>query len=325
MKTGLLVGLLISSTVMADDYSEGRDFALQSQSGVIAGMKEINPHELLNEFNEHPAESRIDPMHLREEAKKKASTDETAQHIITSQKTREKVDIDLNSEELRQAGTSIETAEDKVKEHQVPCSNGSCLPTPDVMGDDFADGITQLGALSNTADEVSAKQIRSGNPSIFTGTNSLCRIAVAGVGNCCGGHARLLNCRDDEKNLAEAILAGRAQYVGTYCAHHKKIIGCIEYKQSWCTFASKLASIIQIQGRGAQLGITFGWASHRTNAANCRGISPEELERINFQALPLGELTESYQTRATLKNTQQIDTLTTQKIEALEERGLPHD
>ena len=80
--------------------------------------------------------------------------------------------------------------------------------------------------------------------------------------------------------FAKAKEEGRAAYVGTYRA--KKILTCVEEKESWCVFPTKLSSIIQIQGRSRQLGINFGWAGGKENEANCRGITPEELERINF-------------------------------------------
>ncbi len=325
MNKWIIIGLIFVKGALADDYSEGRQFALNAQSGALSSMGQINPRELLNDYTTHPKESEIDSSHWKEEGQKAAAKNDITQPIMASKADLEKEAVDFNSDELKQAGHTIDNAEAEVNQNQVPCTNGSCLSNPDEMGDDFGEGVSQLGALSGTADEISTKQIRSGNSLIFQGSNNQCRMAVAGIGNCCGGHARFLNCREEEKAIAHATLNGRAVFVGKYCAHHKKIIGCVEYKQSWCVFPSKLASIIQIQGRANQLGISFGWAARRTNAANCRGITPEELERINFQALDLSSLTQEFTSRATPKKPEQMDTQTTSKIEQMEREGRAHD
>jgi conjugal transfer mating pair stabilization protein TraN len=52
-------------------------------------------------------------------------------------------------------------------------------------------------------------------------------------------------------------------------------------KRSYCQFDSKLAQIVQQQGRNGQLHIGFGGAS----SPNCRGITVDELQRINFDSL----------------------------------------
>lgn len=220
---------------------------------------------------------------------------------------------------------SIKTCfpEKTVCKEKLPCADGSCMPTSDENGDDFAEGISRLGALAGSADEVSKNQVTSGSPSIFTGSNDLCRVAVAGIGNCCGGNARFLRCRQGEKDLAVAKESGRAAYVGTYCAH-KKLGVCVEHKQSWCTFPSKLAAIVQIQGRKGQKGINFGWAANKTNAANCRGITPEELETIDFSQLNLDSLTEEFKSKKRLPDSSVIDAKAGNKVDQMNRRGKPH-
>ncbi|HEF4704039.1 TPA: conjugal transfer protein TraN, partial [Klebsiella pneumoniae] len=62
----------------------------------------------------------------------------------------------------------------------------------------------------------------------------------------------------------------------------KKVLGiCLEKKRSYCQFDSKLAQIVQQQGRNGQLHIGFGGAS----SPDCRGITVEELQRIDFNML----------------------------------------
>lgn len=46
----------------------------------------------------------------------------------------------------------------------------------------------------------------------------------------------------------------------------------------YCQFDSKLARIVQEQGRRDQLGVGFGSGS----SPNCRGITVDELQRLDF-------------------------------------------
>ncbi|MDX1791260.1 type-F conjugative transfer system mating-pair stabilization protein TraN [Legionella pneumophila] len=206
---------------------------------------------------------------------------------------------------------------------KVGCSDGQCDTSKNETSDDMAEGLSRLGALAGVSADVSSNQVRSGSPAIFTGGNYQCRTIVAKLGNCCGGHARFLNCRDEEKQLALAIEEKRAFYVGTYCA--EKDIICVKEKQSWCVFPSKLASIVQMQGRYSQLGINFGGAWGKTNAANCRGITPEELERINFSSLDLSPIQQELIARMTLPNNGSINNANQSHIERLKQQGRAHD
>ncbi|EOO9071718.1 conjugal transfer protein TraN, partial [Escherichia coli] len=51
--------------------------------------------------------------------------------------------------------------------------------------------------------------------------------------------------------------------------------------RSYCQFDSKLAQIVQQQGRNGQLRIGFGSAK----SPDCRGITVDELQRIKFDQL----------------------------------------
>jgi conjugal transfer mating pair stabilization protein TraN len=187
----------------------------------------------------------------------------------------------------------------------------------------MAEGISRLGALAGVASDVSTNQVRNGTPAIFKGKNSTCRKVIANARNCCHGSHQMTHCSQDEKRLAKAKEEGRATYVGTYCA--KKILTCVEEKESWCVFPTKLSSIIQIQGRFRQLGINFGWAGGKENEANCRGITPEELERINFAALDLSPIQHELIARMALPNNGSINNANQSHIERLKQQGRAHD
>lgn len=71
-------------------------------------------------------------------------------------------------------------------------------------------------------------------------------------------------------------------YVGTYCS--KKVVTCVERKESYCCYNSPLARILQEQGR-PQLGKGWGSAQH----PQCEGFTQDELERLDFDAMDLSE------------------------------------
>ena len=203
------------------------------------------------------------------------------------------------------------------------CAEGQCDKAHIDESHDMGEGVSRLGALAGVASDVAANQVGSGVPAIFTGKNHRCRTLVAHLGNCCGGHARFLNCRDEEKQLAKAIEEKRAFYVGEYCA--EKDIICLKHKESWCVFPSKLASIIQIEGRYQQLGINFGGAWGETNAANCRGLTPEELERINFSSLDLSPIEKEMVARMNPPKHGQVSHANQSHIERLNREGRAYD
>jgi len=71
---------------------------------------------------------------------------------------------------------------------------------------------------------------------------------------------------------------------GTYCA--QKALGvCIRKKRQFCCFPSKLSRILHAQGR-TQLSISWGTPEN----PDCRGFTADELSRLNFDRLDLGEI-----------------------------------
>lgn len=329
MKKILFISIaLVSGQVAADDYTEAKLFAHNAQSQAFSQLSQLNGHEgdYLTDFTSTPSQSGLTPDTMKSEAIKEALRNDAMQNIVDIDNERKtgKHAVDLQSREMTDAGNSIESAESQIQNAHIPCVDNACLPTEDEMGDDFAEGISRLGVLVGSAKDVADKQINTTTPGIFSGCNTLCRIAALHVGNCCGKHARFLHCREDEKALAYAIEENRAYYVGTYCAHKKKGV-CFEKKQSWCVFPSKLASIFQIQGRLNQLHISFGWVGKKTNAADCRGITPLELERLNFESLDLGELVEEFKSRHSPMPTDVMDAEALSKISTMEREGKAHD
>lgn len=160
------------------------------------------------------------------------------------------------------------------------CTDGSCVLDNNGKNDMFAKAASELAAVAAAGKDVA--ELNSNDVKIFTGKGLSCKKFAAGFSNCCkdsgwGQDVGLASCSSDEKALGKAKEKRLTVYVGEYCS--KKALGiCIEKKRGYCEFDSKLAQIVQQQGRSWQLGIGFGSGS----SPDCRGITPEELQKIDF-------------------------------------------
>lgn len=95
----------------------------------------------------------------------------------------------------------------------------------------------------------------------------------------------VLTCSMDQPEQMLALRRGAnlCNYVGSYCS--KKILGwCYERKQGYCCYNSKLAKIINTQGR-AQLGKSYG----SPQSPDCSGFSPTELASLDFSLMDMSE------------------------------------
>lgn len=176
-----------------------------------------------------------------------------------------------------------------------PCAMVSgewqCSPFPCFGGEDIESTDTQVGL--NDADNSGWSESGEcmGQMYIFDGKDNRCRsddifFGIAG-GGCCQKDKVFLGmvaCKDDEKKLAKLNKAERCHYVGEYCSKRIKLIGCVQKKKSYCCFNSKLARIINEQGR-TQIGKEWGSAK----SPECRGFTPEEFQKLDFSEIDLGE------------------------------------
>ncbi|HGJ5864318.1 MAG TPA: type-F conjugative transfer system mating-pair stabilization protein TraN [Arsenophonus nasoniae] len=163
------------------------------------------------------------------------------------------------------------------------CLDGSCEQKKTGQANDFKHAVSQLAAVAAAGKGVAASQAI--NVKAFTGEAQFCKKFAVGFSNCCqdsgwGHDIGLASCSEEEKALAKAKEKRLTVSVGEFCS--EKVLGvCLAKKRSYCQFDSLLAQIIQQQGRAWQLGIGFGDPSH----PDCRGITPEELQRIQFDNL----------------------------------------
>ncbi len=93
----------------------------------------------------------------------------------------------------------------------------------------------------------------------------------------------IMSCEQEEQVLAMKRGSNLCVPVGSYCS--SKFLGsCVVKKESFCCFNSRLARIINEQGR-AQIG--RGWGSPQSPA--CTGFTMAEMELLDFGAMDLAE------------------------------------
>lgn len=99
---------------------------------------------------------------------------------------------------------------------------------------------------------------------------------------------QMMSCNEEEGKLAMKEGAGLCHTVGTYCSSCIRIFGscvsCIEHTTGKCCFNSKLARIINEQGR-VQVG--KGWGSGEN--PDCSGFTVAQLQSLDFSTMDLSE------------------------------------
>ncbi|MDQ9159081.1 type-F conjugative transfer system mating-pair stabilization protein TraN [Citrobacter portucalensis] len=160
------------------------------------------------------------------------------------------------------------------------CTDGSCAQAQTGTSNMFGQAVSALAAVAAAGEDVA--ELNGENVRAFTGEAKSCKKMAVGFNNCCkdsgwGQDVGLSSCSSDEKALGKAKEKKLTVYVGEYCS--KKVLGvCLEKKRGYCQFDSKLARIVQEQGRRDQLGVGFGSGK----SPDCRGITVDELQRLDF-------------------------------------------
>lgn len=193
----------------------------------------------------------------------------------------------------------------------IACSNGECDKTVIEESNDIKEGLSRLSVLAGSAAEVADLQIESGQARIFKGEAQECEKYPLGTRDCCTDKGFLddfIHCPPELKILQEAKKEHRVVSLGHYKNH---TLGKRRYV--YCVFPTKLAALVQIQGRGVQLKIPFGEAK----APDCRGLLPDELERIDFGKLDLSAIEQDIVARMKPPQDSQSQALTIAHVEKL--------
>lgn len=173
-------------------------------------------------------------------------------------------------------------------------------------GTDFERAAAGLSAISDAASDLKDKtNINEDSAIIFKGTVMECSKKAVGLSNCCkdsgwGNDVGLTSCSEEEKALRTAKEDKLTIALGEYCA--ESVLGvCINKKNAYCAFDSKLARIVQKDGR-VQLGKSFGSAKH----PDCSALSPNELQRIDMSSMDFSDFYEDMYDAIELPNTDEI-------------------
>jgi conjugal transfer mating pair stabilization protein TraN len=126
---------------------------------------------------------------------------------------------------------------------------------------------------------------------LFAGTKHKCSRNVLNhtLYDCCSSmsglatKANLAKCDAEEIALSRMKEEGRCHYVGEY---DKKALGMVKKSERrvFCCFSSKLACILQEQGR---VQLRRGWG--KAKKPDCGGFTPEEIKGLDFTKLDLRE------------------------------------
>ncbi len=151
---------------------------------------------------------------------------------------------------------------------------------------------------------------------LFNGRGGECRPpgVETAYRDCCdygGGDPGWFNfCKETEATVVNARNAGQTHFLEEYCKTRWKFgVGsvCVQRARSYCVFNSKLGRIIQEQGR-AQLQAfqpNGAWGDH--NAPNCKGLSPQEFQMIDFSKVDLSEFVSSINATVSTQVQQQMN------------------
>ncbi|WP_137923876.1 conjugal transfer protein TraN [Cupriavidus sp. 2SB] len=118
----------------------------------------------------------------------------------------------------------------------------------------------------------------------------------------------LMSCEQDEMQLGMHRGAHLCHLVGSYCSN--KVMGvCLETKEAYCCYNSKLAKIINEQGK-PQIG--KGWGT--PESPNCEGFTTAEFQQIDFSAIDMSEFVGDIMAATELPNIDDIQKRMSEKM-----------
>jgi conjugal transfer mating pair stabilization protein TraN len=164
------------------------------------------------------------------------------------------------------------------------CLSGDCADKSYAPNKDFAETMSLMSVLKEAGDDL------KNFGSIFKGLDWRCTRHCIGFKDCCGNgngwgiSLNLASCDKVEQTLADLRAKKRCIQVGTYCAE-KKLGVCIRKKTTFCCYDTKLARIVQEQGK-RQLGLGFG----DPKQPQCQGLSIEQLAQLDFSSIDFSDM-----------------------------------
>jgi conjugal transfer mating pair stabilization protein TraN len=200
------------------------------------------------------------------------------------------------------------------------CLDGRCSQPIDPQDSNFTESVARFSAVGEAVNPIPT-QMDETTPFIFKGKVAKCRKYGFGFSDCCkeGGWGQdigLSHCNTEEVFLGKSRERGVAIKVGS--KRGQKLTQ--QRFDVFCVFDSKLAKIIQLQGRKGQLQMGMGSGKH----PDCRGLSTAEFSRINLNVMDfrevLQEVEANFKNKAGLEPHQKI----AEKIKDFYEAGVPY-
>ncbi|WP_010303305.1 conjugal transfer protein TraN [Candidatus Odyssella thessalonicensis] len=191
-------------------------------------------------------------------------------------------------------------AQTRLKGDTLFCLDGNCVNQTWDPNPDMADSLSKLAIFKEMQ-----KDMDPNTQTVFRGEDLRCSRIPASFKNCCsqkgwGMKVGMAGCSENEKKLAQQRKLNKCVVVGTYCAE-KKLGVCVKKKTTFCCYQTKLARILNEQGRG-QLGLHYGDPEN----PQCQGLTLTQFSKLDFSKLNLTELFQDLFSKIQMPDTQKI-------------------
>lgn len=300
----ILAGVAIAGD-MEDAIQDGKNFAVQENAVIRDIPKNLNPDTMPNyQGTDVPEKDYYSSTSLTHDAQTYSATDPNAQYITNARITRPAHIVDPTTDpllthkpanEIRMTAltqtytgcdsVNIPNASVSVCGSQLICPDGNCTAdvgqthTPSMAG--FARAASYLSVLQEMTETLDTSTLE-----VFRGENKRCKDNNFGFFTCCQNPSNS-QCNAMERELRIDRDEQRTHYVGRYKnCDIRALFFCILWRdyKSFCTFPSKLARIVVVQGR-AQIGKAYGGPRN----PDCSGFTLQELPTVDFEAMDLSE------------------------------------
>lgn len=165
------------------------------------------------------------------------------------------------------------------------CVNGNCVSQTEEENESLEQGLAGFMLAARSHAEMT---INSSTLEIFKGQPLGCTKWPLGVRNCCSNDGilvPLIGCPNAARLLAESIRKKQAHYLGSFCSKKHWTGICVETRKVYCAFGSQMGRMVHETGR-PQIGLEWGGPK----SPQCRGFTPEELERLDLENMDVSEL-----------------------------------
>ena len=204
---------------------------------------------------------------------------------------------------------------------QTYCLTGDCVKQQKQADPDFQKGVTGLSVVNEAAKSYNLNQ--GANFPIFGGQVKSCNKDFLNFANCCSDNGwgvdfHLAQCDQESKELGKAKENGTVIYIDS--DDNCVLGGLCSHKKRYCVFPSKLARIIQENGRRDQLHISFGNYDH----PDCRGLSPSEFSQLDLKQVNFSEVYSDITKDTHLEDQEHLNQRVSEKMQDWSKEKTPH-